>query len=163
MSSKSILIGVKTRSGDFRIHISGDSADLQAIMPMLDRLAGSADNPADFLKRAQPELERHGIVLADILDVSPKAPDLSLVDHIRMIMHTGPADRCYDLVLAAFQVAEQEEIEALLRTPDDLTLVSGYINAILDDLDEHRAVASTELRNVLGPTLAYVVLGPLNE
>jgi hypothetical protein len=100
-------------------------------------------------------------VLTDVLDIGPKSQQGALAQRVRFIMDIGPtatALDCYPLLLATFQAAEAEEIQALINEPDDLDLVSGYVHAILDDLDEARLAAYTELRSVLGP-FANVIVG----
>ena len=165
LNSESILVGITTRRGRFRLHLAGDAADLKAVGPTLDRLAGQAEGPDDFLVKATPELARHHITIADVLDIGPQAPQLSIAERIRMIMNSRAAltaEDAYPHLLATFQIAEPEEIEDLLRNPSDLSLVAEYINSVLADLDENRARASAELRGVLGEA-AYVILGPSDE
>ena len=158
-------MGINTRGGRFRLHLAGDKADLEAVGPTIDRLAGMADGPGDFLEKATPELERRHIIIADILDIGPEAPRLSIVDRVRMIMHSragATAEDSYPHLLATFQIAEPEDIVNLLRNPTDLTMVAEYINSVLADLDENRAAASAELRQALG-VAAYAILGPDDE
>jgi hypothetical protein len=156
------IVTVKTRRGQFRIQLSGNADDLQAIGPTLDRLAGAAEGPDDFLIKAMPELARHNVMVAEVFDVGPKAPQLSLVDRVRAIMNIGPratAEDSYLHLRVTFQIAEPEEIDALLSNPEDLSFVSNYVHAVLDDLDENRLAAVRELHEVLGPTVAPVIVG----
>lgn len=79
-----------------------------------------------------------------------------------MIMNSGSratAEDCYIHLRTTFQIAEPEEIEDLMRNPDDLMFVTNYIRSVLDGLDENAATAADEMRDVLGPA-AYFVLGP---
>lgn len=112
-----------------------------------------------------PELDSHNIVIADVFDIGPKAPSISLADRVRLIMNSDPratAEDCYLHLRTTFQVADPEEIEELMRNPQDLTLVAEYINAVINDLDENSAAASAEMRGVLGPA-TYLILGPEGE
>jgi hypothetical protein len=99
-------------------------------------------------------------VLADVHDLGPKDQRRVLAQRVRFIMDIGPtatALDCYPLLLATFQAAEAGEIQDLINQSDDLALVSGYLHAILDDLDEARLAAYTELRGVLGPFADAIV------
>lgn len=162
MNPTSIIVTVTTRHGYFRIQLAGGTDDLKAVGPTLDRLAGVAEGPDDFVEKAIPELARHNIIVAEVFDVGPKAPGLGLVDRIRLVINMGPratAEECYLQLRVTFQVAEPEEIDALLNNPEGLSLVSNYVHAVLDDLDENRSVAVRELHEVLGPTAAPVIVG----
>jgi hypothetical protein len=162
LTSKSIIVTITTRSGEFRIQLAGEADDLKAIGPILDRLAGAAEGPDHFLETAMPELARHHIMVAEVFDVGPKAPQLSLVDRIRLIMNMGPRTTAEDSFIqlrVTFQVAEPEEIDALLSNAKDLSLVSNYVHAVLDDLDENRSAAVQELHDILSPTAALVIVG----
>jgi hypothetical protein len=161
LSSKDIVVRIQTRRGGFRIHFSGEDDDLEAVSPIPERLANAADGPDEFLEGAVPELERHNVMISDVYGIGPKAPDLSIVDRVRMIMHSGSratAEDCYIHPRTTFQIAEPEQIEDLMRNPDDLMFVTNYIRSVLDDLDENAATAADEMRDVLDPA-AYFVLG----
>lgn len=100
-------------------------------------------------------------MLTDVSDIGHNAHQRALAQRVRFIMDIGPtatALDCYPLLLATFQAAESEEIQALINEPDDLALVSDYVHAILDDLDEARLASYTELRSILGP-FANVIVG----
>ena len=166
MNSKNVMVRIKTRRGAFRMHLAGEGDALQAVEPTLKQLAETADGPEDFLEKATPELARHGVIVADTFDTGPEAPQHSIADRVRMIMNNGPratAEICYAQLLATFQVAEPNEIDALLDSPEDLTLVAEYTNDILMNLDEDRARATDQMRRALSPAAAYLILGPENE
>jgi hypothetical protein len=113
-----------------------------------------------------PELARRNVTVADIFDIGPKAASLSIVERVRLIMHMGPratSEDCYLHLLVTFQAAESQEVEALLRKPDDLTFVAEVVRSVLDDLDEYRADASARMRDALGPAAAYLILGSYSD
>lgn len=141
--------------------LAGSKNDLAVVSPILERLAEAANSPDDFIEKATPELSKHNITVADIYDIGPKAPELSIVDRVRMIMNLGPratAQTCYAHLLATFQIAEPDDLIALISNPADLSLVANYLNSILYDLDENRAAATDQLRQVLGPEVSAVLL-----
>lgn len=62
-------------------------------------------------------------------------------------------------LLGAFRAAEPAEINTLLAIPEQLSLASEYVHAVVDDLDERRPVAATELRGVLGSAVGATLVG----
>lgn len=85
-----------------------------------------------------------------------------LPGRLRSMMKTGTcatAEEHHQYLLDLFQTAEPAEIDSLLGTPEELTLASEYIHAVLDDLDERRSAAAAELRSVLGLTAGPIIVG----
>ena len=161
MNPANIIATVTTRRGEFRIQLAGETDDLKAVGPTLDRLAGTAEGPDDFLETAMPELARHISWWQRSLMSARRLPQLSLVDRIRLIMNNPrlTAEDCYIHLRVTFQVAEPEEIEALLSNSEALSFVSNYVHAVLNDLDENRRAAVEELHKVLGPRAAMLIVG----
>jgi hypothetical protein len=160
------VIGVKTHRGAFRIHLAGETTDLQAVAPILDDLAGMSDSPEDFLDRALSELASHNVVLVETFDISPKAPALGLVERVRLISREGirlSSYDCFTHLLVTFQAAEPGELDELLRRPEALRFVTDYVRSVLDDLDEQRAEAIEKMREAMGSTVGYAVLGPPDD
>jgi hypothetical protein len=62
-------------------------------------------------------------------------------------------------LLGAFRAAEPAEINTLLAIPEQLSLASEYVHAVVDDLDERRPVAATELRGALGSAVGATLVG----
>jgi hypothetical protein len=62
-------------------------------------------------------------------------------------------------LLGAFRAAEPAEINTLLAIPEQLSLASEYVHAVVDDLDERRPVAATELRGELGSAVGATLVG----
>jgi len=86
----------------------------------------------------------------------------TLLSRLRTIIEGGAcatAQERYRHLLGAFRATEPGEIEALLAAPEQLSLASGYIHAVLDDLDEGRPVAATELHWVLGCAMGLILVG----
>ena len=69
------------------------------------------------------------------------------------------AQEYHQHLLDLFQAADPAEIDSLLRTPEERNLASEYIHAVLDDLDERRAVAVAELHRVLGLAAGPLIVG----
>lgn len=85
-----------------------------------------------------------------------------LTSRLRSIMKTDPgatAEECHQYLLDLFQTAEPAEIDSLLSTPEELTLASEYVHAVLDDLDERRSEATAELHGVLGQMAGPIIVG----
>jgi hypothetical protein len=84
---------------------------------------------------------------------APERSSCALLSQLRTIMEGGtaatPEDR-YRRLLGAFRTTVTAEINALLAIPEQLSLASDYVHAVVDDLDERRPVAATELHGVLG-------------
>lgn len=156
-----MLVAINTPRGRFRMQLAGSKGDLASVSPILEGLAETATSPDDFIQKATPELDKHHVIVAEMFDVGPKAPQLSIADRVRMIMNIGPratAQSCYAQLLATFQVAEPEDFVALLQSPEDLSLVADYLDSILYDLDENQAAATDQLRQVLGPEVSFFLL-----
>ncbi len=69
------------------------------------------------------------------------------------------AQERHQRLLDVFRTAEPAEIDALLSTSKERNLASEYVHAVLDDLDERRFVAATELHGVLGLAVGPIIVG----
>jgi hypothetical protein len=65
----------------------------------------------------------------------------------------------HEYLLKLFQSADLEELESLMSSPDELTLATNYVHSVIDDLDERRSAAASELHAVLGPTAGPIIVG----
>jgi hypothetical protein len=86
----------------------------------------------------------------------------ALLSRLRTIMESGSAataEERYHHLLGAFRATGPAEINALLAAPEQLSLASEYVHAVLDDLDERRPVAATELHGVLGRAVGPILVG----
>ena len=54
---------------------------------------------------------------------------------------------------------EPAELNGLLAIPEQLSMASDYVHAVLDDLDERRPGATTELHGVLGSAVGPILVG----
>ena len=91
-----------------------------------------------------------------------QSPYCVLLSQLRMIMEgdaTATAEERYRHLLGAFRTTEPAEINTLLAIPEQLSLASDYVHAVLDDLDERRPVATTELHGVLGSAVGPILVG----
>ena len=89
-------------------------------------------------------------------------PCCALLSQLRTIMEgsaTATAEERYRHLLGAFRAAEPAEIDTLLAAPEQLGLASDYVHAVVDDLDERRPVAATELHGVLGAAVGPILVG----
>jgi hypothetical protein len=85
-----------------------------------------------------------------------------LPGRLRSIMKSGTcatAEERHQHLLDLFQTAEPAEIDSLLSTPGELRLASGYVHAVLDDLDQRRCAAAAELHGVLGLAAGPIIVG----
>jgi hypothetical protein len=57
------------------------------------------------------------------------------------------------------QTTSPAEIHSLLAAPEECSLASAYLHAILDDLDEVRPSAAAELHSVLGSAVGSILVG----
>jgi len=69
------------------------------------------------------------------------------------------AEDRYDHLLGTFRATGPAEINTLLAIPEQLSLASDYVHAVLDDLDERRPAAATELHGVLGSAVGPILIG----
>jgi hypothetical protein len=89
-------------------------------------------------------------------------PYTALLSRLRSIME---GDTCvtaqdrYRHLLGMLRTTQPGEMDSLLAVPDDLSLASEYVHAVLDDLDESRTLAATELHGVLGPAVGHILIG----
>jgi hypothetical protein len=93
---------------------------------------------------------------------APENPSCALLSRLPTIMEGGTAataEERYRHLLGAFRACQPAEIDTLLAAPEQLSLVSDYVHAVLDDLDERRPVAATELHGVLGCALGPILVG----
>jgi hypothetical protein len=97
-----------------------------------------------------------------MLQPAPESSSCALLSRLRTIMESGSAataEERYGHLLGAFRATEPAEINALLAIPEQLSLASDYVHAVLDDLDERRPVAATELHGVLGCAVGPILVG----
>lgn len=86
----------------------------------------------------------------------------ALLSRLRTIMEDGStatAEERYGHLLGAFRATGPGEINTLLSVPEQLSVASDYVHAVLDDLDERRPVAATELHGVLGCAVGPILVG----
>jgi hypothetical protein len=86
----------------------------------------------------------------------------TLLSRLRSIMEGDTcvtAQERYSHLLGMLRTTQPGEIDSLLAAPEDLSLASEYVHAILDDLDESRALGATELHGVLGPAVGHILVG----
>ena len=89
-------------------------------------------------------------------------PPCALLSQLRTIMEggaTATAEERYRHLLGAFRSTGPAEINTLLAAPEKLSLASDYVHAVVDDLDERRPAAATELRGVLGSAVGPILVG----
>ena len=89
-------------------------------------------------------------------------PACALLSQLRTIMEGGAtvtAEERYRHLLGAFRATGPAEINTLLAAPEQLSLASDYVHAVLDDLDEQRPFAATELHGVLGSAVGPILVG----
>jgi hypothetical protein len=93
---------------------------------------------------------------------APERSSCALLMRLRTIMEggtTATAEDRYRHLLGAFRATVPAEINSLLAIPEQLSLASDYVHAVLDDLDEQRPVATTELHGVLGSAVGPILVG----
>jgi hypothetical protein len=93
---------------------------------------------------------------------APERSTCMLLSRLRTIMEDGTsatAEDRYRHLLGAFRATGPSEINTLLAIPEQLSLASDYVHAVLDDLDERRPVAATELHGVLGAAVGPILVG----
>jgi hypothetical protein len=89
-------------------------------------------------------------------------PSCALLSRLRTIMEGGAAataEERFRHLLGAFRATEPADINTLLAAPEQLSLASEYVHAVVDDLDERRPVAATELHGVLGTAVGPILVG----
>jgi hypothetical protein len=89
-------------------------------------------------------------------------PSTALLSRLRSIMEGDTcvtAQERYSHLLGMLRTTRPGEINSLLAAPEDLSLATEYVHAVLDDLDENRARAATELHGVLGPVVGHILVG----
>jgi hypothetical protein len=89
-------------------------------------------------------------------------PSCALLSQLRTIIEggaTATAEERYRHLLGAFRATGPADINELLAAPGQLSLASDYVHAVVDDLDERRPVAATELHGVLGAAVGPILVG----
>jgi hypothetical protein len=89
-------------------------------------------------------------------------PSSTLLSRLRAIMEGETpvtAHERYSYLLGLLRTTGLAEIHSLLATPEELSLASAYLHAVLDDLDEVRPLAAAELHRVLGPAVGSILVG----
>jgi len=89
-------------------------------------------------------------------------PSSTLLSRLRSIMEgekPATAHERYSYLLGMLRTTRPAEIYSLLAAPDELSLASAYLHAVLDDLDEVRPSAAAELHSVLGPAVGSILVG----
>jgi hypothetical protein len=89
-------------------------------------------------------------------------PSSTLLNRLRSIMEgdtPATAQERYRFLLGVLRATRPAEIYSLLAAPDELSLASAYLHAVLDDLDEVRPLATAELHSVLGSAVGPILVG----
>jgi hypothetical protein len=91
------------------------------------------------------------------------APSGDLLGKLIQIMKDGvfiSAEERYRHLLDALRETDPAHIDTLLGRPAELALATGLVHALLDELDERRAAAAAEVRQVLGAAAPAIVGWP---
>jgi hypothetical protein len=91
------------------------------------------------------------------------APSGDLLGTLILIMKNGvftTAEERHQHLLAAIRGTDPAHIDELLGRPAELALAAGLVHAVLDELDERRAAAAAEVRQLLGAAAPAVVGWP---
>jgi len=91
-----------------------------------------------------------------------RMPSSTLLSRLRSIMEgetPATAHERYSYVLGMLRATRPAELYSLLAAPDELSLASAYLHAVLDDLDEVRPLATAELHSVLGSAVGPILVG----
>ena len=89
-------------------------------------------------------------------------PSSTLLSRLRSIMESETpvtAHERYGYLLGTLRTTRLTEIHSLLAAPEELSLASAYLHAVLDDLDEVRPLAAAELHGVLGSAVGSILVG----
>ena len=92
---------------------------------------------------------------------APRAALGDLPSRLRSLMKSGSCcvEGIHESLLKLFQTADLKELDSLLSSPDELTLATNYVHSVIDDLDERRSAAASELHDVLGPIAGPIIVG----
>jgi hypothetical protein len=91
-----------------------------------------------------------------------RTPPSALLSRLRSIMEgetPATAHERYRYLLGMLRTTHTAEIHSLLAAPEELSLASAYLHAVLDDLDEVRPSAAAELHSVLGSAVGSILVG----
>jgi hypothetical protein len=91
-----------------------------------------------------------------------RMPSSTLLSRLRSIMEgetPATAHERYSYLLGMLRTTRLAEIHSLLAAPEELSLASAYLHAVLDDLDEVRPSATAELHSVLGSAVGSILVG----
>lgn len=155
--NKSVIIPVEVANRKFRIHLSGSASGLSGIRQDLPGLASEAVNEEGFLAALMPRLAVHRVLLADTLDLSTPYVEASLVALLHAAAHTKTAEQGWVHVRYLLSEATDSELDELIQ-PENLTFVRGFVNALLDDLDEKGPTERAALRAELPGAVGYLLL-----
>jgi hypothetical protein len=89
-------------------------------------------------------------------------PSSTLLSRLRSMMEgetPATAHERYSYLLGMLRTTRPAEFYSLLATPEELSLASAYLHAVLDDLDEVRPSAAAELHSVLGSAVGSILVG----
>jgi hypothetical protein len=89
-------------------------------------------------------------------------PPSALLSRLRSIMEgetPATAHERYRYLVGMLRTTRLAEIHSLLAAPEELSLASAYLHAVLDDLDEVRPSATAELHSVLGSAVGSILVG----
>jgi hypothetical protein len=97
-------------------------------------------------------------------------PPSALLSRLRSIMEGGTpaaleggtpptAQERYSYLVGMLRTTRPAELHSLLAVPEQLSLASAYLHAVLDDLDEARPRAAVELHSVLGSAVGSILVG----
>jgi hypothetical protein len=93
-------------------------------------------------------------------------PSSALLSRLRSIMDgetSATAQERYCYLVGMLRTTRPAEIYSLLAAPEELSLASEYVHAVLDDLDEVRPLATAELHSVLGSAVGPILVGGQND
>jgi hypothetical protein len=155
--NKSVIIPVEVANREFRIHLSGSASGLAGIRQELPALAREAVSEEGFLTALMPRLAVHRVMLADTLDLSTPYVKESLVALLHAAAHTKTAEQAWVHIRYLLSEATDSELDELIQS-ENLTFVRGFVNAVLDDLDERGPTERAALRAELPEAVSYLLL-----
>ena len=143
----------------------GIAVVVHGVPPAASAAAGDVPTAAtsrdDFVDRSPATVETPKAAPAEARGGTPPPRTARVIDLLRATATSAPgAEAAWFRTEALLNGDDLEDLESLVDSPGNLQFSRQYLEAVLDDLDEHRDEAEKKLRDFLREPYSSLLVPP---